>query len=91
MRDRKNDLNRRYGQKVIIILRSKDLIVNKKLKSPIKTARWSNFNGFDSWMTKYIRFWRSMIKIKLRPELDGQKWTFSFRNCAVACGKILQF
>ena len=33
MRDRKNDLNRRYGQKLLIILRSKDLIVNKKIKT----------------------------------------------------------
>jgi len=56
MRDRKNDLNRRYGQKVIIILRSKDLIVNKKLKPPTKTVRWSNLNDFDSWMAKDIRF-----------------------------------
>ena len=29
-RDRTNDINQRYEQKVIIILRSKDLIVNKK-------------------------------------------------------------
>ena len=40
MRDRKNDLNRKYGQKVLIILRSKDLIVNKKLKPPTEIARW---------------------------------------------------
>ena len=73
MRDRKNDLNRRYGQKVIIVLRSKDLIINKKLKPPTKTARWSNLNDFDSWMAKDIRFWSSMAKTKLRPELDGQK------------------
>ena len=33
MCDRKNDINRRYGQKVIIILRTKDLIVNKKIKT----------------------------------------------------------
>ena len=78
MRDRKNDLNRRYGQKVIIILRSKDLIINKKLKPPTKTVWWSNLNGFDSWMAKDIRFWSSMAKTKLRPELDGQKYTFFF-------------
>ena len=71
MRDCKNDLNRRYGQKVIIILRSKDLIVNKKLKPPTKTVRWSNLNDFDSWMAKDIWFWSSMAKIKLRSELDG--------------------
>ena len=73
MRDRKNDLNRRYGQKVIIILRSKDLIVNKKLKPPTKAALWSNLNDFDSWVVKDIRFWSLMAKIKLKPELDGQK------------------
>jgi len=71
MRDRKNDLNRRYGQKIIIILISKNLIVNKKLKRPTKKARWSILNGFDSWMVKDIRFWSSMAKIKLRSELDG--------------------
>ena len=76
MRDRKNDLNRTYRQKVIIILRSKNLIVNKKLKSPTKIARWSNLNGFDSWMAKDTRFLSSMAKTKPRPELDGQKWTF---------------
>ena len=54
MRDRKNDLNQRYEQKVIIILRSMDLIVNKKLKPPTKIARWSNLNGFDNWMVKDI-------------------------------------
>ena len=64
MRDRKNDLNRRYGQKIIIIL-----------KSPTKTTQWSNLNGFDSWMAKDIRFWSSMAKTKPRPELDGKKWT----------------
>ena len=77
MRDRKNDLNRRYGQKVIIVLRSKDLIVNKKIKTTQKTVRWSNLNGFDSWMAKDIRFWNSMAKTKLRPKMDGQKWTYS--------------
>ena len=81
MRDRKNDLNRRYEQKVIIILRSKDLLVNKKLKPPTKTARWSNLNGFDSWMVKDTRFWSSMAKTKLRQELDGPKWTFFPHTC----------
>ena len=71
-----NDLNRRHGQKVIIILRSKDLIVNKKLKPPTKTARWSNLNGFDSWMAKNTRFWSSMAKTKPRSELDGQNGLF---------------
>ena len=69
MRDRRNDLNRSYGQKVIIILRSKDLIVNKKLKPPTKTARWSNLNGFDGWMAKDTRFWSSIAKTK-----RGQSW-----------------
>ena len=73
MRDRRNDLNRRYRQKVIIILRSKDLIVNKKIKTTQRTVRWSNLNGFDSWMAKDTRFWSSMAKTKLRPELDDQK------------------
>ena len=74
MRDRKNDLNRRYGQKVIIILRSKDLIVNKKNKTTHQNSPMvSNLNGFDSWMAKDIWFWSSIAKIKLRPELDSQK------------------
>jgi len=29
-------------------------------------------------MAKNIRFWSSMAKTKLRPELDGQKWTFFY-------------
>jgi hypothetical protein len=35
----------------MIILSSKDQIVNKKkLKSPIETALWSIMNSFKSWM-----------------------------------------
>ena len=78
MCDRKNNLNRRYGQKVIIILRSNDLIINKKIKTTHQNSSMVKIlNGFDSWMAKDIRFWSSIAKIKLRPELDDQKWIFS--------------
>ena len=46
MRDRKNDLNRRYGQKVIIILKSKDLIVNKKIKTTHQNNPMVKFERF---------------------------------------------
>ena len=79
MYDRKNDLNRRYGQKVIIILRSNNLIINKKIKTTNQNSSMVKFlNGFDSWMAKDIRFWSSMIKTKLRPELDGQNDFFPY-------------
>ena len=60
-------------QKVIIILRSKDLIINKKSKTTHQNSLMVKFERFDSWMAKDIRFWSSMAKNKLRPELDGQK------------------
>ena len=44
--DRKNDLNRRYGQKVIMILRSKDLIVNKKIKTTYQNSPMVKFERF---------------------------------------------
>jgi hypothetical protein len=33
-------------------------------------------NGFESWMVKYIRFWSSIIKNKLKQKLDGQNDIF---------------
>ena len=46
MRDSKNYLNRRYEQKVIIILRSKDLIVNKKIKTTHQNSPMVKFERF---------------------------------------------
>ena len=34
-------------------------------KPPAKTVRWSNVNGFDSWMVEVTRFCSSMTKIRL--------------------------
>jgi hypothetical protein len=44
------------AKKVVIILRSKDYVLNKKLKSPIKTARWPNLNGFAVGWSKFFDF-----------------------------------
>ena len=46
MRDRKNDLNRMYVQKIIIILKSKDLIINKKIKITHQNSPIVKFEQF---------------------------------------------
>jgi hypothetical protein len=46
MRDRKNHVNRRYEQKIIIILGSKDLIVNKKVKTTHQNRLMDNCEWF---------------------------------------------
>jgi hypothetical protein len=64
------------AKKVVIILRSKDYVLNKKIKITHQNSPMAKFERFCSWMVKIFWFRSWMAKTKLSLQLDGQKWSF---------------
>ena len=48
-------------------------------------------DDFKDWMAKYFWFCGSMIKTKLKLQLDGQKWILSLQNLELTSISLLFF